>query len=195
MPKLLFRSKPPARRVTFAKKIFIMIQFTLPIDRHADFLHEAAESIVINDASIVKKMLLSLADKWWYGATINSLVKQIRQLFGLDFAMSVERWLRALAAKYTADPPRQAETAVSARQSQAAPKEKVAKEDVAEQNVAKASAPARKRHSLAAEGRHPSVIGSPRQHQSTLARRLSPSSSSVRGQAMFRRMKSAPPSP
>lgn len=167
-----------------------MIQFTLPIDRHADFLHEAAESIVVNDASIVKKMLINLADKWWYGATINSLVKQIRQLFGLDFAMSVERWLRALAAKYTADPPRQAETAVSARQSQAAPKEKVA-----EQNVIEASTPARKRHSPAAEGRRQSALGSSRQRQSTLARRLSPSSSSVRGQATFRRMKSAPPSP
>lgn len=81
-----------------------MTQFTIPIDRYDQFISEAAESIVVSDASsFVRQMLIGLAMKWWYGATIKSLVKQVRQLFGLDFAMSVERWLCDLKAKYTAE--------------------------------------------------------------------------------------------
>lgn len=81
-----------------------MTQFTIPFNRYDQFINEAAESIVIDDASsFIRQMLIGLAMKWWYGATIKSLVKQVRQLFGLDFAMSVERWLCDLKAKYTAE--------------------------------------------------------------------------------------------
>ena len=78
-----------------------MIQFTIPVDRYDEFIREASESIVIdNAAQLIRQMLVNLARNWWFGATIRSLVKQVRQLCGLDFAQSVEQWLRALEAKY-----------------------------------------------------------------------------------------------
>lgn len=78
-----------------------MIQFTIPVDRYDEFIREASESIVLdNAAQLIRQMLVNLARSWWFGATIRSLVKQVRQLCGLDIAQSVEQWLRALEAKY-----------------------------------------------------------------------------------------------
>ena len=105
--KLLFRSKsPPSRRIFAENNHFIMIKLTLPVDRYDQFIREAAESVAVdNAADFIRQMLVNLARNWWYGATIRSLVKQVRQLLGLDFAQGVEQWLRALEAKYAKTPP------------------------------------------------------------------------------------------
>lgn len=89
-----------------------MIKFTLPVDRYQQFISDASQSIAVDAAAdIIRQMLVNLARNWWYGATIRSLVKQVRQLLGLDFALRVEQWLRALEAKYAKTPPPAEETA------------------------------------------------------------------------------------